>query len=153
MLWVWDSELNLESWGKIWSPEPFLQGQKRIRKIPQTNLKHQAEFAWRLTSAWKWRCPSLSLVSPSRSIAGLGGDPRVLEKQALFRERRALESSAVSRPSRGCFWTSNWGEITFLRPCFQPGWISWYLLYVCGEGNGNPLQFFCLENPMDGGAW
>ena len=22
-----------------------------------------------------------------------------------------------------------------------------------GEGNGNPLQFFCLENPMDGGAW
>ena len=22
-----------------------------------------------------------------------------------------------------------------------------------GEGNGNPLQCFCLENPMDGGAW
>ena len=22
-----------------------------------------------------------------------------------------------------------------------------------GEGNGNPLQYFCLENPMDGGAW
>ena len=22
-----------------------------------------------------------------------------------------------------------------------------------GEGNGNPLQFSCLENPMDGGAW
>ena len=21
-----------------------------------------------------------------------------------------------------------------------------------GEGNGNPLQHFCLENPMDGGA-
>ena len=21
-----------------------------------------------------------------------------------------------------------------------------------GEGNGNPLQFSCLENPMDGGA-
>ena len=23
----------------------------------------------------------------------------------------------------------------------------------CGEGNGNPLQYSCLENPMDGGAW
>ena len=22
-----------------------------------------------------------------------------------------------------------------------------------GEGNGNPLQVSCLENPMDGGAW
>ena len=24
---------------------------------------------------------------------------------------------------------------------------------VCGEGNGNPLQYSCLENPMDRGAW
>ena len=22
-----------------------------------------------------------------------------------------------------------------------------------GEGNGNPLQYSCLENPMDGGTW
>ena len=22
----------------------------------------------------------------------------------------------------------------------------------CGEGNGSPLQYSCLENPMDGGA-
>ena len=22
-----------------------------------------------------------------------------------------------------------------------------------GEGNGNPLQDSCLENPLDGGAW
>ena len=22
-----------------------------------------------------------------------------------------------------------------------------------GEGNGNPLQHYCLENPMDRGAW
>ena len=22
-----------------------------------------------------------------------------------------------------------------------------------GEGNGNPLQYSCLENPMEGGAW
>ena len=24
---------------------------------------------------------------------------------------------------------------------------------LIGEGNGNPLQYSCLENPMDGGAW
>ena len=22
-----------------------------------------------------------------------------------------------------------------------------------GEGNGNPLQYSCLENPMNGGTW
>ena len=24
---------------------------------------------------------------------------------------------------------------------------------IPGEGNDNPLQYSCLENPMDGGAW
>ena len=28
------------------------------------------------------------------------------------------------------------------------------IIYIyIGEGNGNPLQYSCLENPMDGGAW
>ena len=30
----------------------------------------------------------------------------------------------------------------------------WSLLeLLVGEGNGTPLQYSCLENPMDGGAW
>ena len=28
-----------------------------------------------------------------------------------------------------------------------------FSLSCIGEGNGNPLQCFCLENPRDGGAW
>ena len=38
-------------------------------------------------------------------------------------------------------------------------WALWYLLslwfiYIYnGKGNGTPLQYSCLENPMDGGAW
>ena len=27
------------------------------------------------------------------------------------------------------------------------------LLSIIGEGNGTPLQYSCLENPVDGGAW
>ena len=27
------------------------------------------------------------------------------------------------------------------------------LFLLSGEGNGTPLQYSCLENPMDGGAW
>ena len=26
-------------------------------------------------------------------------------------------------------------------------------MFIAGEGNGTPLQYSCLENPMDGGAW
>ena len=32
------------------------------------------------------------------------------------------------------------------------GWIPG-LGRSSGEGNNNPLQYSCLENPMDGGAW
>ena len=27
------------------------------------------------------------------------------------------------------------------------------VLIIHGEGNGTPLQYSCLKNPMDGGAW
>ena len=32
--------------------------------------------------------------------------------------------------------------------------MYWFLVCILtGEGNGNPLQYSCLENAMDGGAW
>ena len=34
------------------------------------------------------------------------------------------------------------------------GAVFWRILRSYrGEGNGNPLQYSCLENPMAGGAW
>ena len=48
-------------------------------------------------------------------------------------------------------------------PCRLPwalGWRFLFLYYFCpcspalvGEGNDNPLQYSCLGNPMDRGAW
>ena len=35
-------------------------------------------------------------------------------------------------------------------------WLLWFLhgpINMLGEGSGDPLQYSCLENPMDGGAW
>ena len=40
------------------------------------------------------------------------------------------------------------GEGTSLANYFLLG-----MLLSLGEGNGTPLQYSCLENPMDGGAW
>ena len=47
--------------------------------------------------------------------------------------------------------------ISYLLRSWNPKW--WYglkitdLILIFGEGDGNPLQYSCLENPMDGGAW
>ena len=35
----------------------------------------------------------------------------------------------------------------------QPSQSILFLAFLFGEGNGTPLQYSCLENPMDGGAW
>ena len=35
------------------------------------------------------------------------------------------------------------------RTCIIKVWVK----YTAGKGNGTPLQYSCLENPMDGGAW
>ena len=36
---------------------------------------------------------------------------------------------------------------------FQLKKFNKYSRVHMGKGNGNPLQYSCLENPMDGGAW
>ena len=35
----------------------------------------------------------------------------------------------------------------------RPNPLKDFLMSSRGEGNGTPLQYSCLENPMDGGAW
>ena len=32
-------------------------------------------------------------------------------------------------------------------------YLTYIVEYIIGEGNGTPLQYSCLENPMDRGAW
>ena len=47
----------------------------------------------------------------------------------------------------GCSQWGHGGSDTTERLHFH------FSLSCIGEGNGNPLQFSCLENPRDGGAW
>ena len=44
--------------------------------------------------------------------------------------------------------------ISYVNITYQHFSVHVMLLISCkGEGNGNPLQYFCLENPMNRGAW
>ena len=69
-------------------------------------------------------------------------------------KRRQWHPTPVLLPGNSHGWRSLLG--------FSP-WGRWighdwatsisFLLSCIGEGNGNPLQCSCLENPRDGGAW
>ena len=60
----------------------------------------------------------------------------------------------------GCFPRSNLKRILILslflfllRKQTKAKIICTTLSSISGEGNGTQLQYSCLENPMDGGAW
>ena len=75
-----------------------------------------------------------------------------------------LQCSCLENPrDRGAWWAAVYGVAQ------SQTWLKWlssssrqhikkqrhYFANKClsGEGNGTPLQYSCLENPMDGGVW
>ena len=44
-------------------------------------------------------------------------------------------------------------DVELMQPAWQDLFVFTSFTPHIGEGNGNPLQYSCLENPMDGGAW
>ena len=71
------------------------------------------------------------------------------------KQRRQWHPTPVLLPGKSHGWRSlegcspwgRWGSDTTERLHFH------FSLSYIGEGNGNPLQCSCLENPRDGGAW
>ena len=50
--------------------------------------------------------------------------------------------------------TSPYGNFVGIRKDVpSSGLFLWPSVRKLGEGNGNPLQYSCLENPVDRGAW
>ena len=72
-----------------------------------------------------------------------------------LRRRRQWHPTLVLLPGEshgrrslvGCSPWGRWGSDTTKRLHFH------FSLWCIGEGNGNPLQCSCLENPRDRGAW
>ena len=51
-------------------------------------------------------------------------------------------------------WPKYWSFNFSISPSDEySGLISFRIDWFVGEGNGNPLQCSCLENPVDRGAW
>ena len=69
--------------------------------------------------------------------------------------RRQWHPNPVLLPGK----SHGWRNLVGCSPCGREEsdtteWICFHFSLSCiGEGNGNPLQCSCLENPRDGGAW
>ena len=61
------------------------------------------------------------------------------------------QRSLVGYSPWGCKELDTTERLHFLSFCSSFWRTTNIYLYI--EGNGNPLQCSCLENPMDGGAW
>ena len=71
-----------------------------------------------------------------------------------------LMEKAMAPHSSTLAWKIPWTEepgglqsMGSLRVGHDSATYFYFSLSRTGEGNGNPLQCSCLENPRDGGAW
>jgi len=79
----------------------------------------------------------------------------ILEQLVFITQRRQWHPTPVLLPGKSHGWRSlvgfsPWG----LKESDTTEWLHFHFSrsYI-GGGNGNPLQYSCLENPGDGGAW
>ena len=102
---------------------------------------------------------------------------RVWWANAGYQDAQRLRNSVLPFGTVYTVYSSNWRRQWHSTPVFLPGkshgqrslvgcspwgrresdvteWPHFHFSLPCiGEGNGNPLQCSCLENPRDGGAW
>ena len=80
---------------------------------------------------------------------------RILSITSMWDQRRQWHPTPVLLPGKSHGWRSlegcspwgRWGLDT-------TEWLHFHFSLSCiGEGNGNPLQCYCLENSRDGEAW
>ena len=69
-----------------------------------------------------------------------------------------LQYSCLENPMDGGAWKAAVHGVAeglhFLSELLTTEQLHFHFLLSCiGEGNDNPLQCSCLENPRDGGAW
>ena len=78
-----------------------------------------------------------------------------INSSKTVKQRRQWHPTPVLLPGKshgrrsleGCSPWGRWGSDTTERLHFH------FSLSCIGEGNGNPLQCSCLENPRNGGSW
>ena len=132
-----------------------LQGDKTCQSWRKSVLNiHWKDWCWSWNSntlaTWceeltHWKRPWCW----ERSKAGREGDDRGWDGWMASPTRW----TCVWASSGSWWWTGNPGVLQSMElQRVGQEWVTELSLFI-REGNGTPLQYSCLENPMDGGAW
>ena len=107
-----------------------------------------------------WKLVDKSPKCRSLSVGKLWGvfntvSSNGIEPYCLQQRKRQWHPTPVFLPGKSHGWRSlvgcrPWGR----KELDTTEWLHFHFSLSCiGEGNGNPLQCSCLENPRDAGAW
>ena len=143
-----------------WYPEPFYcyswktEARKRTFKWHKVRVYTILKYSFvvqLLSHVWLFATPWTAARQASLSFT-------ISAKWCLCFLICCLEEKAMAPHSSTLAWKILWME--------EPGrlqsmgslrvghnWATSLSLSCIGEGNGNPLQYSCLENPRDWGAW
>ena len=146
----------------------------------KSNLRHiSLEITWKMENVpHHWYGVSyflLKVLKGTLQIVPLSSSfkQRTTSQTIEYTQRIVGEEDIFVYPSKYFYWRRQWHPTPVLWPGKSHGWrslVRWspwgskeldtierlpfhFSLSCIGEGNDNPLQCSCLENPRDGGAW
>ena len=133
--------------------KPSRHHQSPVNKILITSNKVHSHYAPCLCEAMRRACP-FSHIPAQNVWSESKREPRINTYLGTFSEK------AMTPHSSTLAWKIPWVEepgrlqsMGSLRVNTTVRLHFHFSLSRIGEGNGNPLQYSCLENPKDGGAW
>ena len=102
-----------------------------------------------------WRCwlrAAFLFWKVMRAVGQLGNDSRVIQ-----RRHDVAYIEGKTRLCKSSSFYSGWRwRLAYVYPKQRENqWLNYTLIVTAtiGEGNGTPLPYSCLENPMDREAW
>jgi len=101
--------------------------------------------------------PSLSLLPPSLAALYLSQHQGLFTRVSSSHQVAKVLEFQLQHQSFQCTLRGDFlavqGALKSIQHRSSKANTSGHSAFFIGEGNGNPLQHSCLENPMDGGSW
>ena len=133
---------------KISVTPPCFPGSSQLVKNPPTGQE-----IW--FDSWVGKIPWRREKLPTPVFLGFPGGSAGKESACNVGGRRQWQPTPIFLPGKSHGWRSLVGQSPWSREeSDTTEQLHFPFSLSCiGEGNGNPLQCSCLENPRDGGAW
>ena len=151
-----DSVVLLSSWNSPMKEVLLgaLEEKVMLRQVVSFSWSHSWEVAETGLSDHKGPAPLISLCLSSR-FSGLWVMSILPQPWSLFSSTEGCAHQQAGSVSAGA-WVQSSDFPQLKTPLSWNDYESqWWESsgWAKGDGNGNPFQYSCLENPMDGGAW